>query len=238
MKRLLALFLLLVCTATYAQNVKTYIPARAFALLPIVQLEANRLSPEITTPEYFGALIEHESCISLMHSRCWSSVSELKTQREQGVGLGQITRAYTKTGALRFDSLAELRNQHTAELRELSWSSVKQRPDLQIRAIVLMTKGNFRALYPVQSYQERLKMTDAAYNGGLGGLRSERRACGLSANCDPQLWTGNVELLCLKSKAALYGQRSACDINRHHVSDVTQTRMSKYSMHIKQVQIP
>lgn len=73
-----------------------------------------------------------------------------------------------------------------------------------------------------------LAFADAAYNGGIGGLDNERRACKISGKCNPALWVENVELFCLKSKAPLYGQRSACDINRHHVTDVLVTRAPKY----------
>ena len=74
---------------------------------------------------------------------------------------------------------------------------------------------------------------DAGYNGGLGGVNNERRACKLASWCDPNKWFDNVEKLCLKSKAALYGNRSACDINRHHVRDVLLVRSTKYNQYFK-----
>ena len=64
---------------------------------------------------YFSGLIEHESCIPLTHSRCWSAKAELNTkwpngkQREQGIGFGQITRAYTEAGSIRLDVLNDLK---------------------------------------------------------------------------------------------------------------------------------
>ena len=213
----------------YAQNVKTYIPERAFPLLPIVHTESKRLLPDLEYTYYFGALIEHESCIGLKHSRCWSPTSELKSKREQGVGLGQITRAYREDGSIRFDALTDLRKQYLSELRDLSWSTVKNRPDLQIRAVVLLTKNNLDSLRNVIGEVEKLKLADAAYNGGISGLQKERRACNLSKGCDPDIWDNNVERFCLKSKKPLYAGRSACDINRHHVKDVFYTRMPKYS---------
>lgn len=73
-----------------------------------------------------------------------------------------------------------------------------------------------------------LHFADAAYNGGRGGLDNERRACKLDRNCDHTQWFGHVERYCLKSRAALYAHRSACDINRHHVSDVLLVRSHKY----------
>lgn len=176
-----------------------------------------------------GSLIEHESCITLRHPRCWNPRSRLRSQREEGAGLGQITRAWRPDGTLRFDALAELRRRHSTELAELSWANVYTRPDLQIRAVVLKSRDNFKQFLPTSAnYFEALAFGDAAYNGGVGGLNRERRACRIDPNCDHTRWFGHVERLCLKSRAALYGNRSACDINRHHVRDVLLIRADKY----------
>jgi len=85
----------------------------------------------------------------------------------------------------------------------------------------------------VQDKQEAYAFADAAYNGGAGGVDHERRACKLTSWCDPNRWFDNVEKLCLKSKVALYGNRSACDINRHHVRDVLINRSAKYTQYVK-----
>jgi len=180
-----------------------------------------------SSPFYLGALIEHESCISLTHSRCWNPSSRLKSAREEGAGLGQITRAYNSSGQVRFDALAEIRDRHSV-LRELNWANVYTRPDLQIRAVVLKMKDNYQYYIRYTDSENSLAFADAAYNGGIGGLDNERRACKITINCNPAMWFDNVEKFCLKSKAALYGQRSACDINRFHVKDVLVTRSLKY----------
>lgn len=177
---------------------------------------------------YLAGLIEHESCISLTHSRCWNSQSRIRTAREEGAGLGQITRAFRQDGSIRFDALKELRDKHPKSLYELSWHNVYTRPDLQIRAVVLKMRDNYQYYAKYTDSENALAFADAAYNGGIGGLDMERRACKISAKCDPTLWFDNVELFCLKSKATLYGQRSACDINRHHVYDVLNIRSLKY----------
>lgn len=78
------------------------------------------------------------------------------------------------------------------------------------------------------SFDDAYAFADAAYNGGIGGLDRERRVCNLTKGCNPKRWYGHVENYCLKSKTALYGQRSACDINRHHVKDVIIYRSPKY----------
>jgi hypothetical protein len=154
----------------------------------------------------------------------------LRSDREEGAGLGQITRAFKADGSIRFDALSELKYKYPKELLELNWQVVYTRPDLQIRALALMMRDNYQYFNKyVKDNKEAYAFADAAYNGGLGGVDHERRACKLTSWCDPNLWFDNVEKLCLKSKVALYGNRSACDINRHHVKDVLITRSEKYS---------
>lgn len=178
-----------------------------------------------------ASLIEHESCISLTHSRCWDPTSRLKTPREEGAGLFQITKAYTSTGSIRFDALEELRIKYKTELYQLSWLNIYSRPDLQIRAGILKSKENYNLFEKhAANADEALAFADAAYNGGVAGVNNERRACLMTKGCDHTRWFGHTEKLCLKSKNALYGTRSACDINRRHVVDVLNVRSHKYSL--------
>ena len=172
-----------------------------------------------------AALVEQESCVSLKSPKCWNPGARLKTNREEGAGMGQITRAYRADGSIRFDALAGLREQYDAELSGLSWDSVYQRPDLQLRALVLMSRDAAR---PFRGSTGWLHFGDAGYNGGVAGVQRERRACKLSAGCDPAQWFTHVEAHCLKSRQPLYGNRSACDINREHVRNVLLVRRAKY----------
>lgn len=222
----LGLLLLLLSGHVFAQN--NYIPERAFLQKETIKTEVDMYFPTVPDYNYVPSLIEHESCISLKHSRCWNSTSRLKSAREEGAGLGQITRAYNKQGALRFDSLQAMKDRYKESLKDASWETIYQKPEVQIRMIVLMVRDDYKKLYNITDPIIRLQMTDAAYNGGLGGVQKERRACGLAANCDPTIWFNNVELHCLKSTKAIYGQRSPCDINRHHVEDVFHKKLPKY----------
>lgn len=226
MNRLIAFIaVMFACSLALSQS---FIPPNAYVLRPVVIKEVDNIFPDIPNRHYVPALIEHESCITLRHKRCWSPTSRLKTYREEGAGVGQITRAYNKDGTIRFDALTELRTRHRRYLAELTWDNVYQRPDLQIRALTLMVRDNYKTLYDVDEPIQRLAMADAGYNGGMGGLQRERRQCSLVKGCDPDFWFGNVERFCMKSKKVLYGNRSACDINRHHVSDVMTVRLPKY----------
>jgi len=225
MKYFLLLFTLLVYNVYAATD---YIPEQAFKFKPIIKNELDNYFPELCDYNYVPSLVEHESCIYLKHKKCWNSFSELKTSREQGSGLLQITRAFNSDGSTRFDSLSNMRNNYKQELKDASWSTIKSRPDIQIRMGVLMLRDDYKKLYFIPSETERLKMTDSAYNGGLRDVLRSRRACGLAANCNPNIWFNNIEKYSVKSRRILYGNRSALDINNHHVRDVFLNKIPKY----------
>jgi hypothetical protein len=199
------------------------VPEQAHQYLPKLRAELDRTWPGAPDRAYMGGLIEHESACPAKRS-CWKPTARLKSAREEGAGLGQLTRTWRPDGSLRFDKLAEMREAHPA-LRELNWATIYQRPDLQIRTMIIMVKADHQRFATTAT---PLHFADAAYNGGWGGVQKERRACGLKAGCDPQRWFGHVERVCLKSRKPLYGNRSACDINRHHVHDVIHVRAPKY----------
>ena len=95
-------------------------------------------------------------------------------------------------------------------------------------------QDNYKAVRPYSLNDEQgLKFADAAYNGGMGGLDKERRACQLAPKCNPKMWDGHVENFCMKSKKPLYGNRSACDINREHVDQVFDKRTDKYKIYFR-----
>ncbi|MFZ3289251.1 MAG: hypothetical protein WA191_20725 [Telluria sp.] len=202
------------------------LPAGFFTYGQVLKVEQRRHWPAHPDPAVLAALVEQESCVSLTSKSCWNPRARLKTSREEGAGMGQITRAYRVDGGLRFDSLDGMRSQYSAELGELSWSTVYARPDLQLRALVLMSRDATRPFRPAPAM---LAFGDAAYNGGGADVQKERRACALSAGCDPGEWFGHVERHCMKSRRPLYGNRSACDINREHVRNVLRVRRAKYA---------
>jgi hypothetical protein len=204
-------------------------PPQALAYLPTLKSITHELMPCHPAPHYFGGLIEHESCITLTHKRCWSPTSRLRTSREEGAGLGQITRTFNSDGSIRFDALTDAKRLDPRGLNDLRWDTVYERPDLQMRVMVLMVRSSYNRISTLTPDPlSAIAMTDAAYNGGMQGVMNERRACQSRQGCDPNQWFGHTELHCLKSNKPLYGNRSACDINRHHVADVLNNRMPKY----------
>jgi len=190
---------------------------------------------DINQIDYFLGLIEHESCISLKSKRCFSPKSELLTKwkranctREQGVGFGQITRAWNRSCRIRLDVLKEVHRYKDDRLQLLTWDNIKNEPGLQARAIASLWYRNYRAINKNVPSIERVMFADSAYNGGYGNLRKRRRMCGYKDNCDKDVWFDNVEKMNVTGNRILYGKRRAFDINNHHVKDVMK-RAKKYS---------
>lgn len=221
---LAAVVLMLIVTAPRAAVLPGEPPPAAVHLLPVLQAEQRAWWPDHPMPSTLGAQVEQETCPSLRHPKCWSPRAELRTARERGVGLGQITRT------ARFDALAELRTQFPRHLAAWAWEAdTLYDPRLQLRGLVLMDLRNWRAIQAAADDAERLAMALAAYNGGLGGLASDRRACAGTPGCDPARWWGHTERTSLKAKTAVAGYgRSFFAINRDYVHNVVFVRRGRY----------
>jgi len=200
------------------------LPPNAVKYLPLMLEEQVRLWPEMQMPSALAGQIEQETCISLKHKRCWSPYAELRTNLERGVGLGQITKT------ARFDSLAEMRKQNVAELSGWKWENDSvYDPRLQLRGLILMNKRNFRAIVGAKDYFNQDVMSKVAYNGGLGGLNSDRRICAATKGCNPSVWFGNVEHTSLKSKKLVPGYgKPFFYINREYPKNIYYSRRQKY----------
>lgn len=211
----------------YQDSLKSNVDSQASSIF------TNIMGAENYYP-YFSGMFEHESCVTLTSPRCWSAKSELLTRwpngrvREQGVGLGQITRAYSESGMVRLDVLTDLKKRYPKELSELNWDNIKERGDLQIRAVILLWLSNYNRIPEHISDFDKMAIADSAYNGGYGFIIKDRKTCGLKSGCDPNLWFNNLEKINNRGTRILYGTRTANDINRHHVRDVLLERMTKY----------
>lgn len=215
-------------TAGAAKPVPAAVPAKAVRYAPVLVEKQRARWPEAPAPWTLGGLVEQESCITLKHRRCWDPRAELKTSREYGFGLGQITVAYNADSSVRFDKFAELKAQY-ASLHAWRWAE-RYDAGYQLTAIVEMTHGLWRRVPPAATADDRWAFTDASYNGGLASLLQDRRLCANSQACDPQRWFGHVETHSLKSRKPqpAYGGRSWFEINRGHVRNVLKIRRAKY----------
>lgn len=150
----------------------------------------------------------------------WNPKAELKTSRENGIGLGQFTRAYNADGSIRFDKIAELRQAHSA-LRGWTWAK-RFDPNYQLTAVVLMDRTGFTRFDRLSaSERDSWSFTLSGYNGGDAGVQRDILLCGNTKGCDPTVWDGNVALHSTKSRAKWHGYgASAYDINRGYVTKI------------------
>lgn len=208
------------------------VPPGAVELLPVLVEQQRAIWPDAPVPSFLAGQIEQESCISLRHRKCWNPRAELKTSRENGIGLGQFTRAYRADGSIRFDTIKNLSNTYES-LRDWSWET-RYDARYQITALVEMDKGIYERQRNAADELERLKFTLSAYNGGEAGLLQDRMLCRNTTGCDPARWTGNVALHSLKSKRPQsgYGQ-SFFSINREYVANVLELRRYKYASYFE-----
>lgn len=214
---------------------RNIIHPKAYPYLDTIYKECKRLVPEMKEFWYFPALIEHESgCITLnKHSfwyrKCFNPKARLKTKREEGAGLFQITRAWNKIGRLRFDNLRRIKRKYPNEVYGVNWKNIYRKPEMQIRIGILIWRDTFYKFSKKIPLESRIAFNDSAYNGGLYYLNRERKICALKKNCNPNLWFDNVEKIRgRRARHSLYGKRSAFDINRNHVRDCILIRSYKY----------
>lgn len=200
------------------------LPPNAEKYIPVLKSEQGKYWPGMPAPSTLAAQVEQETCVSLRSPRCWSPRAELRTSRERGVGLGQITKT------ARFDALAELRAAYPKELAGWSWSSTSiYDPAYQLRGMVLKDYQGWRVVQGAETDADRLAFTFAAYNGGAGGVLSDRRVCRAMAGCDAGRWFGHVERTSLKAKTAAAGYgKSFYEINREYVTNILRVRRAKY----------
>lgn len=199
------------------------IPKLAPAVIALLCQLAPGLWPAMPQPSALPAQVEQETCVSLTSPKCFSPHAELKTSREYGFGLGQLT--VTRT----FNAFNGVKQQAPALLGNWQWAD-RYNPTRQVQALLVMDHAGYKSCQRLfLDGHESLACALSAYNGGMGGVQTDRRLCGNTQGCNPRMWFGNVELTSAKAKtaAAGYGQ-SFYQINRGYVRNVMFTRSQKY----------
>lgn len=227
-KGLTLLLLLAAALTVAAQDVRTHVPSNARLYAPVLVQEQRAQWPRMPEPWTLAGQVEQESCLRLTHPKCWNPRAELKTSREYGFGLGQVTVAYNKDGSERFNKFNELRAGNPA-LKDWTWES-RYDPAYQLRAVVLLDLELWRRLPPAATAQDHLAFMLSSYNGGVGSVLQDRRLCSNTPGCDEGRWFGHVERTSLKSRVPQkqYGNQSWFSINRDYVQNVLKLRRDKY----------
>lgn len=204
-------------------------PAAALLLLPLLVSEISAHWPELEQRSLLGAQVEQETCYSLKHPKCWNPRAELKTSREYGFGLGQVTVTD------RFNTFADLRARYTRELAGWTWEG-RYDARYQLRALVLMDRALFASCQRlVASARDGHACMASSYNGGFGGFTRDRALCANTAGCDRSRWFGHVELVSYKARVAVSGYgKSFYEVNREYVRNVLDVRRPRYIAYMDQ----
>ncbi len=195
------------------------LPGEAARLLPQLSLELNKFWPGLAPRAFVAAVIEQESG--------WKVRAQLRTSRELGCGLGQITRATHANGSVRFDALQESKRLDPS-LAGWNWRDCYQ-VSYQLRGAVLKLKANDQHCRTLMAGNlESLACAAAQYNGGAGSVAKRIHLCRAQPGCDPQRWFGHLEHQVAQStrKASGYAE-SFAQINSRYPARVF-ARMPKY----------
>ena len=193
---------------------------RAAQHLPVLVAEQRQHWAAAPEPWTMAGQVEAESA--------WKPNAELRTHREWGAGLAQLTKVWDSQGVTQFDRLADARSLHPS-LRGWTWDD-RFAVDKQLRALVLMDLAEWRYIVRASSVEDHWAFVLAAYNGGRGGLVRDRSLCSGVRGCQSDRWFGHVEHHSWRSKTAVKGySRSFFHINREYVRSIMKERRHKYA---------
>ena len=204
------------------------IPPNAVQYVPVVMAEIRQYWPTIVEPAFIFAQVEQETCPSLKHKKCWNPKTEninQKNNAEYGWGLGQLTNTN------KYNNFEEVTHKY-AGLKTWKWED-RFNPTYQIRTLIYMDKNSYQVFKNAEELN-RFAFALSAYNGGLGGVLTDRKYCAQFKECDPEIWEGHVETHSRKARTNLGGYRiSAYQINREYVYNIMNVRFQKYQAFIK-----
>lgn len=183
--------------------------------------------PDLSMRSYIPAQIEKES---LWNPKAQLCVPKPSCSRELGIGFGQFTITP------RMNVWLEVKNRYKV-LNDWRWED-RFDPRYQITAMLLYNKDIYKRCRPLMSNEwGALACTASSYNGGFGGFSADRRLCSNTAGCEPNRWTGHIELTSTKSKVRVpgYGEPFYY-INRGYVRRIMIESSPKYVPYVQQGQ--
>jgi hypothetical protein len=175
----------------------SYVLTRAAPYLPILSAAFVSHWPDAPIRQHAAGQVEQESS--------WKSKATLKTSRELGRGLTQMTIAYTSTGKERFNIYRDA--VQARALKGWDWKADPYNVRYQLTFLVLQDKSNYMQMrHLFASDEEAVKAELVSYNAGAGRVL-KRRAYALLKGLPCDKWTGGLDgAYSPKEAALLYGR--------------------------------
>lgn len=221
MKLLTALALLFLSGALAQTPAEKRMLDRAKPYAPMIDIAVRTLVPE-WDDEFFHSFLRAQ----IEQESLWNPNAQLKTSRELGRGFCQLTITP------RFNAYVEVK---ALEPRLRDWDYINDpfNPEKQVMGCIAKNRANHRFCHKIFKGHEHVwGCTASAYNGGAGGVQSDRRVCGNTQGCDPFQWFSHVETTSLKQKVAEHGYgKSFFQINREYARFLVYERRRKYVLY-------
>ncbi len=208
MKRLFHAFIVVGVLAFSSSALEASISPQAMELLPLLAKTIKAQWVNCPQPWILAGKIEQESS--------WKTRAELKTKREYGFGLGQITIAYNTDGSERFNNFIQALKVTMME-NQITWEK-RFDPKFQLTYAVLSSRSNYCAVSKFFDDDEsKTAGMLVAYNAGLGRI-VQRKAEAVRRGVEPPRFWFNGGLEDIHSRAeerALYGKPLYRRINEY-----------------------
>lgn len=190
-----ALFICLLLTVPASASDK--ISSQARDLLPLLASVITSQWPACPQPWVIAGKIEQESN--------WKTEAELKTSREYGFGLGQVTIAYNADGTERFNNFTRALRV-TMMGKTITWAK-RFDPRFQLTYSVLSDRSNFAAAGKFFDDDEsKTAGMLVAYNAGLGAIMRRKAVAIQLGMTPPRKWFGGLsEIHARCEERLLYG---------------------------------
>lgn len=194
------------------------IPERARPLLPVLSAALDEHWPAAPLRQITAGQIEQESA--------WKEKAQLKTSRELGRGLVQLTIAYRADGSERFNSYRDAVRMRA--LKDWDWRADPYNVRYQLTYLVLRDRAEFAAMRKLMMDDEQAwRAALVCYNAGQGRV-IKRRAYARAAGLPADRWTGGLENAHGPGEAALLYGKPLWQAVNHYPATVFR-RAAKYA---------
>ena len=204
---------------------KVLMKARPY--LPMIEKAYVQYWPDAPMKETIAGKLDRETACPNM-KKCWNPKVELKTSREWGIGLSQVTIAYNADGTERFNNFKEAKRKYSEALSAWDFED-KYEPRYHILFTVLEDKTNFmRMRLLFKDSVNRWAGTLVSYNAGPGRVNSRFAICKITPGCDTSKWFGGLDKVASPAeKKLIYGVPLQERVN-DYPADVIFKRSKKY----------
>ena len=137
---ILIIFLLLIGgSLSKTESATQVVPPNSIQYFPYINDLLDSAWKDLHYRSVIPSVVEQETGPCPKRKSCWNPKAQLKTPREYGFGLGQLTLAYNANGMERFNYFIDIQKQDPI-LKQWQWSD-RFNPKYQIRALIVQYRN-------------------------------------------------------------------------------------------------